>query len=200
MVIVTDGVTFDNVRSALACIYFGITAESTQEEYEYAMQYVIPRQHNYENPIKHGSGDTFVEYWIDDDDRLTQDYNQDRWTIDSEGQDKAVRANICDKVARVSLRFLGNQAEAWAKMIHHLTKRNIVAIMFGEWCNATALEYVGSIKPTNVDYFGVQNTTIGFDIDLQLQYKEVIELTAEHIEFLSLADGTMTQELGGGSE
>ena len=193
MVIVSEGVTFESVRSALACIYFGVSEDSTPEEFVRARKYVIPMQHNFENPIKRGSGDTFIEYWIDDDDRLTQDYGRDGWKKNEDNEAVPVQTNACEKLARITLRFLGNQAESWAKMNHHSTKRNIIAMMFNEWCNATALEYVGSIKPINVDYFGVQNTTIGFDIIIQLQYTEVIELTAERIESLSIAEGTLDQ-------
>ena len=200
MIVVSDGVTFENVRSALACIYFGITIDSTPEEYARAREYVVPMQHNFENPIRPGSDDTFIEYWIDDDDRLTQDWMKSGWKENADGEAVPVRTNSCEKLARVTLRFLGVQAESWAKMIHHLTKRDIVAMMFHEWCNASALEYIGPIRPTNVDYFGVQNTTIGFDIVMQLQYTEVIELTAQHIEFLSLAEGTLALEVEGGSE
>lgn len=195
MIVVTEGVTFANVRSALASIYFNINVDSTPEEYEEALRYVVPMKHNFENPIKPASGDTFIEYWIDDDDRLTQDYGRDGWKKGKDGKNTPVQTNACEKLARITLRFLGNQAESWAKMCHHSTKRNIVAMMFKEWCGATALEYVGSIRPINVDYFGVQNTTIGFDIVLQLQYTEVIELTAQHIEALSLAEGTLDLEV-----
>lgn len=195
MVLVSQGVTFENVRSALACIYFGITTDSSPEDFQKAREYVVPMQHNFENPIKAASGDTFIEYWIDDDDRLTQDYGRDGWKKNDDDETVPVQTNACEKLARITLRFLGNQAESWAKMCHHSTKRNIVAMMFKEWCGATALEYVGSIRPINVDYFGVQNTTIGFDIVLQLQYTEVIELTAQHIEALSLAEGTLDLEV-----
>lgn len=200
MELISQGVTFESVRSALACIYYGITVESTPEEFQRAREYVVPMQHNFENPIKAKSGDTFIEYWIDDDDRLTQDYGRDGWKKDNDGEAIPVQTNACEKLARISLRFLGNQAESWAKMNHHSTKRNIVATMFQEWCGASALEYIGPIRPRNVDYFGTQNTTIGFDMVMQLQYTEVIELTAQHIESLSLAEGTLGLDLEGGSE
>jgi hypothetical protein len=77
--LITEGLTFSNLRAALAMVYFGYVDMSDQY-WSDALRHVVPMQHNIENPISlmkiDGSlaaRDTFIEFWIDDDDRLTQD-------------------------------------------------------------------------------------------------------------------------------
>jgi hypothetical protein len=60
-----------------------------QEEWREALKYVVPMQHNFENPIEPGSQDTWIQFWVDEDDRLIQDYNADN-------------ANLTMKVARIT--------------------------------------------------------------------------------------------------
>lgn len=201
--IVTEGVTFHNVAAALAWLYFGYDTMS-QEEWQLALRHVVPMQHNKENPItalaRDGdvSKDTFIEYWIDDDDRITQDSKG--WTTikEAEGLKVPYQTDECRKLARVTVRFLGSKAEAWAKLFHHLTKRQEIGGLFREYCNAEQLEYVGSIRPINVDYFGSQNTAVAFDIVIMLQYLEVIKLPGERLGLISIAAGDMG--IGGGIE
>jgi hypothetical protein len=172
------GVTFSNVRAALAAMYFmyeGMPDEAWRE----ALKYVLPMQHNFENPIEPGSQDTWIQFWIDDDDRLTQDYNADN-------------ANLTMKVARISVRFLGKHAETWAKAFHHLVKRRMVPVYFNEYCNARLLEYVGPIVPINVDYFGIGNTTIAHDLSFTLQYEEVMNFDRQPLEYISVASGKIS--------
>jgi len=171
-----EGVTFDNVRAAL-CATFFMYKDMPQEEWKEALKYVVPMQHNFINPIEPGSQDTWIQFMIDEDDRLTQDSNvEDR--------------NETMKVARITVRFLGRRAEVWAKAFHHLTKRNSVADYFGQFCNAQMLEYVSPIVPINVDYFG-KNTTIAHDLSFDLQYTEYMEFDWEPLEFIGLPDGEM---------
>jgi hypothetical protein len=173
-----DGVTFDNVRAALAATYF-MYKDMPQEAWREALGYVLPSQHNFENPIEPGTQDTWIQFWIDEDDRLSQDYftNGDNRTM---------------KVARITVRFLGKRAEVWAKAFHHLTKRKSVPGYFYEYCNAVMLEYVSPIVPINVDYFGVGNTVIAHDVSFDLQYEERMKFTWEPLEYISLADGEIT--------
>jgi hypothetical protein len=179
-VIEYTGVTFVNLQAALCATYF-LHNGMSQDEWRRALGYVIPMQHNFENPIKPGTQDTWIQFMIDDDDRMTQDYN-------SSNENKTF------KVARVTLRFLGRRAEVWAKAFHHLTKRRSVATFFHEYCNATMLEYVSSITPVNVDYFGA-NVSIAHDLTFDLQYEEVMCLDdAEPLNYISFPQGDLIIE------
>jgi hypothetical protein len=60
------------------------------------------------------------------------------------------------------------------------------------------LEYVSPIVPMNVDYFGVGNTTIAFDLSFELIYREYIELGWKPLEYISVAPGSMGEETAGG--
>src|SRR5690554_637620 len=91
------GVNFNNVRKALWLIYYG---ESISEEDAY--KYILPMKQNFFNPVEELGDDTYIQYFIDRDERITQDqygYN----------------TNFLYKMADVSLRFIGKQAEDWAK-------------------------------------------------------------------------------------
>jgi hypothetical protein len=170
-----DGVTFDNVQAALCAIYF-LYKDMPQEEWKEALRYVVPMQHNFENPIEPGSQDTWIQYWIDEDERLTQDFNQHN-------------ENRVMKASRITVRFLGKRAEVWAKAFHHLIKRRSVPVILQDYCNATMLEHVSPIVPVNVDYFGVGNTTVAHDLSFTLQYMETVELGWKPLEYISVAPG-----------
>ena len=174
-VIKYEGVNFNNVRGALCATYF-MYENMPQEEWEKALEYVVPMQHNFENPIKPGSQDTWIQFWIDEDERHTQDYN-------------SANRNETNKTARVTVRFLGVQAEGWAKAFHHLIKRKSVPQYFYEYCNGTMFDYISPIVPINVDYFGVGNTTIAFDISFTIAYLEYMEFDWEPLEFISSGTG-----------
>jgi len=182
-----EGVTFDNVRAALCATYF-LYEGMPQEEWYEALKYVVPMQHNFESPIEPGSQDTWIQFWIDEDDRITQDYN-------TGNQNQAV------KLARITVRFLGARAEVWAKAFHHLIKRKSVSTYFMEFCNATMLDYVSPIVPMNVDYFGVGNTTIAHDLSFNLQYDENMEFDWEPLDYISMSDGKINGSIstGGGN-
>ena len=173
-----EGVTFANVRAALCATYF-MHKDISVEEWKEALRYVVPMQHNFENPIKPGTQDTWIQFMIDEDDRLTQDYF-------------VHERNQTQKVARITVRFLGKRAEVWAKAFHHLTKRRSVPYYFHEYCNATTLEYITPIVPMNVDYFGVGNTTIAHDLTFGLHYYEYMEFEWEPLEYISVPDGVIS--------
>jgi hypothetical protein len=170
-----EGVNFAGVRAAIAAIYF-LYEDMPESEWQEALGYVLPMQHNFENPIEPGSQDTWIQFWIDEDDRLTQDANVDD-------------ANGVQKVARVTLRFLGRRAEIWAKAFHHLTKRKSVPMYFAEYCNAETLEYIGPIVPMNVDYFKVGNTTIAYDLSFSMRYMEYMKFGIRSLEYISMRPG-----------
>jgi hypothetical protein len=179
------GVDFSSVRAALCAVYFlDLDKPMSEEEWRECLGYVVPMQHNWNGPIEPGSQDTWIQYWIDQDDRLTQD------TVTC-GRDEAL------KLARVSVRFLGVRAEEWAKAFHHLTRRRSVPAIFSDYCAAEMLEYVSPIVPENVDYFGVGNTTIAFDLSFDLRYRESIELGWKPLEYVSVAPGKLGEGIGG---
>jgi hypothetical protein len=184
------GVTFETLQMALTDLYFR-HKDMTKEQFIEAMQYVVPMQHNIENPIHPGTQDTWIQYWIDEDDRITQDFSRGNW-------------NSTRKLAFCTIRFLGRRAEVWARAFHHLTKRKDSSIVFLQYCKARLLEYVGPIVPRNVDYFGVGNTTKAFSISFRLQYDEIIDFSqgtagADRLEYVSFpAGGIINQEVEGG--
>jgi hypothetical protein len=175
--IVYQGVNFANLRAAVAATYF-MYQDMPEDAWREALRYVVPAQHNFQNPIEPGSQDTWIQFWIDEDDRLTQDANTDD-------------ANGTQKVARVTLRFLGRRAELWAKVFHHLTKRKSVPLYFAEFCNAEMLEYISPIIPINVDYFKTGNTTVAHDLSFSLRYMEYMEFNNEPLAYISVAPGSM---------
>lgn len=203
-----SGVTFESFRDALVMIHYykgRITSaedgynfpDMTDEEFETAKKHVIPMQHNYENPIvaeKGDAHDTWIEYWIDDDDKQTQDSIKKQKFIDDPLNPTIV--TVADtshvyKVARVTLRFIGKHAEMWAKLMHHLTERKSVGTILREYCRAQVFEQPGPIRPMNIDYFGVQNTAIAYDIEFSLKYEEMIRLPAQPLQFIGMAEGTI---------
>lgn len=171
------GVTFNNVRALLCDIYF-LREGMAENEWRRCLQYVVPMQHNFENPIKPGGQNTWIQFWIDQDERHTQDYN-------------SADENIALKEARITVRFLGEEAEMWAKAFHHLTKRKSVAMYILERCNGQRLEYVSPIVPMNIDYFGVGNTTVAHDVSFTVVYEEIMKLDWEPLEYVSTGSGEM---------
>jgi hypothetical protein len=164
------GVTFDNIRKALYYIIYG----KDYSEYE-AYKYILPMQGSFMNPIKNDSNDTYVQYFITRDSKMVQDSFEQG-------------TNICRKVATVSLRFIGNQAENWAKFFHHLTKLRDVSAIFQGTCNARLLESIGDIVPTTV-LFDARNVDIAFDLDIRVEYIESIDLPWEPLVNVVLSPG-----------
>jgi len=176
------GVNFDTVKEALVALYFKYEGMPI-EELEECRGYVLPMQHNFEQPIEPGSQDTWIQFWVDNDDKLSQDYVKDGidWT---------------QKLAHITLRFLGVRAEAWAKSFHHLSGRVTPNMIWYHYCNGEALEYITPIIPTNVDYFGAGNTTVAFTLSFNLKYTEGLdyrpeqgEATLDKLMYISLASG-----------
>ena len=164
------GVSFNNLRKALWLIYFG---EQYSEEEAY--KYIIPMKQNFENPIEDMGDDTYIQYFINKDKRLTQDQFGNN-------------TNFTYKLAEVTLRFVGEQAEDWAKATHHLTKRQSIYKIFAGVCNASLLEFIGDIKPTVVYFFG-KNASVAFDVDLKLEYNETMKLDWQPLTGVTLASG-----------
>lgn len=176
------GVNFDTVKEALVSLYFkydGIPLAELEE----CRKYVIPMQHNFEQPIKPDGQDTWIQFWIDNDDRMTQDSNKDgiNWT---------------QKVSHITVRFLGTRAEAWAKAFHHLCGRQTPNLIWWYYCCGEALEYVSPVIPVNVNYFGVGNTSLAFSVGFNLKYQEGLDFRPDAVEtqrlkYISLAEGNI---------
>jgi len=178
------GVNFETVKEALVSLYFKYEG-ITPAEVAACRKYVLPMQHNFEHPIKPGGQDTWIQFWIDNDDRLSQDYN-----------DHGINCTL--KVSHVTVRFLGVRAEAWAKAFHHLCGRQAPNFIWDYYCGAETLEYISPIVPINVDYFGSGNTTIAFTMSFKLKYTEGLDYrpvkgedTTPRLMYISLAQGNI---------
>lgn len=178
------GVNFDTVKEALVALYFKYQG-ITPEQLEVCRGFVLPMQNNFEQPIKPGSQDTWIQFWIDNDDRMKQDYNE-------------AGINWTEKLAHITVRFLGARAEAWAKAFHHFSGRGTPNTIWYHYCNGESLEYISPIIPTNINYFGVGNTTIAFTVSFNLKYREGLDFrpvkgedTLQRLKYISLASGNM---------
>lgn len=177
-----QGLNFTTLRLALIALFWWKPGTEGDAWAVDNARYVLPMQHNWTNPIEAASGDTFIQYWIDRDDRIVQD-----------GYEKAEETVL--KEADVTVRFLGEQAEQWAKSLHHLAGRKSAAGIFGDFCHAQLFEYVGPIIPMPVDYFKtkVGNAAIAFDVSFRVQYWERMNLRAlrKPLEYISVGSGEL---------
>jgi hypothetical protein len=182
---VYQGLSFETLRTALTAIYW-YDPEVTDGSWIKNNRYVVPRQHNWTNPVdedeKGGyAKDTYIQYWIDSDDRIGEDYN--------EGEYEAVQ-----KAADISLRFIGARAEQWAKAFHHLARRTVVGEILHDFCNGGMLDYIRPIIPMNIDYFKTGNSVIAFDTGFTLHYVEYMDLSdlRQPLQYVSVAPGSIT--------
>lgn len=159
-----NGVNFNNLRKALYLIYFGIDKGACNSFESPKYKYIIPMQGNFENPLQLNEKDTFMMFWIERDESLTQDdYVQ--------YGDQGFNRQKC--VASILIRFIGAEAEEWSKAFRHLTKRKGVTEIWSGVCNAEKLEYTSPIVPRKVNYTG-KNSQIAFDVRFKLYYDECI--------------------------
>jgi hypothetical protein len=186
------GVSFKSLKEFLFYMYFfdEELVEPTDENKALAkklMSLIVPMQHNINNPLQGDEAtDTFIQYWISRDERWTQDFNH---------RGAGTGANsVGVKLAYVDVRFVGAQAEVWAKAFHHLAKRDKVATYMLEICGGRILEYVEAITPVNIDYFGVGNSTIAFDVSFKIEYTENIDLNWKPLTLIVLGPGDITIE------
>lgn len=161
------GVSFNNLRKALYLLYFGVDNGKCNDFNSEKYRYIIPMSGAFENPLlekENPAKDTFILFWIEEDESLTQD---DFIQNDETGFNR----QKC--IANVLLRFTGKEAETWVKALRHLAKRKNVTEIWSGVCNAEKLDYTSPIIPRKVDYFG-KDTQIAFDIRFRLYYDEVI--------------------------
>lgn len=159
-----EGVNFNNLRKALYLLFFGVDGGRCNSFDSPRYKYIIPMQGNFENPLQFKDKDTYCLYWIERDTSLTQDDFV-------EADDTGYTRQKC--VASIMLRFVGAQAEDWAKSLRHLIKRDNVGEIWYTVLNAEKLEYTMPIKPERVYYNG-RNSQIAFDIRFKLYYDEIM--------------------------
>jgi hypothetical protein len=179
------GVNFNNLRKALYLLFFGVDNGACNSFDSPKYKYIIPMQGDFENPLQIGDKDTYVMYWIEHDESLTQD---DFVEDDETGYNR----QKC--VATILLRFIGKDAETWAKSLRHLAKRDNVTIIWSSVCNAEKLEYTSPIRPKRVYYSG-KNSEIAFDIRFKLYYDETISTGWKPLEGVNITvKGEVTVE------
>ncbi|MBO5483030.1 MAG: hypothetical protein J5978_09600 [Spirochaetaceae bacterium] len=179
------GVNFNNLRKALYLLFFGAGAKKDNkgnligyesDDFSSAKyKYIIPMQGNFENPLQEQilNKNTFMMYWIEKDESLTQD----DYTFTDEGE--AVNRQKC--VASVLLRFVGKDAETLAKVFRHLCKRKDVTKIWYGVCNAEKLVYTMPIVPRKINYTG-ENSQVVFDVRFKLYYDECIATSWKPLE------------------
>lgn len=170
-----SGVNFDNLRKALYLMFFGAgeIKDKQGKVIKYLCddfdspkyKYVIPMQGNFENPLQLQEKDTYIMYWIEKDEGLTQD----DYTEDDEGN--AVNRQKC--VAHILVRFVGKEAETWVRTFRHLVKRKDMTRLWYGVCNAEKLVYTSPIIPRKINYTGL-NSQVVFDVRFKLYYDECI--------------------------
>lgn len=171
------GVNFNNIRKSLYLMFFGagevkdmhgnVLYYQSDDFSSPKYKYIIPMQGNFENPLQDSelAKDTFMMYWIERDESLTQD----DYTLDDEGS--AVNRQKC--VASVLVRFIGRDAETWVKTFRHLAKRKDITKIWYGVCNGEKLVYTSPIIPRKINYTG-RNSQIAFDVRFKLYYDECI--------------------------
>lgn len=159
-----SGVNFNNLRKALFLLYFGARNGECNDFSSDKYKYIIPMQGDFDNPLQLNENDTFILYWIEHDEGLTQDDN-------IKDEDEGYNRQKC--VAKILLRFVGSDAEDWAKVFRHLAKRSNVTQIWSGVCNAEKLSYTSPIIPRRVNFYG-KNSQVVFDLRFKLYYDECI--------------------------
>lgn len=195
------GVNFNNLRKALYLLFFG-AGEIKDKEGKLVgylandfnspkYKYIIPMQGNFENPSMFNDKDTYIMFWIERDEGLTQD----DYTYDDEGN--PVDRQKC--VANILLRFIGKEAETWVRVFRHLAKRAEVTKIWYGVCNAEKLYYTSPIIPRKVNYTG-RNSQVAFDTRFKLYYDENISTGWEPLKGVDFniqgklnVDGTLVE-------
>lgn len=181
------GVNFDNLRKALYLMYFGVDGGACNSFDSPKYKYIIPIQGNFENPLQMNDKDTYIMYWIERDESLTQD---DYYEADGVGYDR----QKC--VASILVRFIGKEAEQWVRAFRHLTKRSGMGEVWSGVCNAEKLEYTSPIVPRKINYSGL-NSQVAFDIRFKLYYDEYISTGWEALEGIKFnVEGSLYTEDG----
>lgn len=185
-----NGVNFNNLRKALYLMFFGVDNGACNSFDSPKYKYIIPMQGNFENPLQiTDAKDTFIMYWIERDESLTQD-DYVQYGETAETRQKCV--------AQILLRFIGKDAETWVKTFRHLAKRSNMGSIWSGVCNAEKLEYTSPVIPRKIIYSGM-NSEIAFDIRFKLYYDECMEVgwkpvTGIDIDFVGGVDKVEWEE------
>lgn len=148
-------------------MFFGVDGGACNSFDSPKYKYIIPMQGNFENPLQiTDAKDTFIMYWIERDESLTQD-DYVQYGETAETRQKCV--------AQILLRFIGKDAETWVKTFRHLAKRSNMGNIWSGVCNAEKLEYTSPVVPRKIIYSGM-NSEIAFDIRFKLYYDECMEV------------------------
>lgn len=181
-----NGVNFNNLRKALYLLFFGVDNGQCNSFDSPKYRYIIPMQGNFDNPLQMNEKDTYIMFWIERDDSLTQD----DYVVDENN----IGWNRQKCVASVLLRFIGKEAEDWVKALRHLTKRSNVTQIWSSVCNAEKLEYTSPVVPRKLNYSG-RNSQLAFDIRFKLYYDEVMSTGWEPLEGINFnLEGDITVE------
>ena len=171
------GVSYETIRLFLFHTYFGRVADAVEDEANYheKKKYLLPLKDDYETPTVLNEFDTYIQYSIMRDRKIGQDtlnYNQ----------------NEAKKVAQILLRFVGAEAELWAKALHHIHTRKDFQANIIDDCNGTSMPQIGDILSNQVKFFG-NNTRVAFDLIIHIEYTELRELDFKPLKTISMASG-----------
>lgn len=159
------GVNYNNLRKALYLMFFGTDNGKCNDFSNEKYQYILPLQGDFQNPMQLKDKDTYILYWIEKDESLTQD----DFILDEENE--GFNRQKC--VATIMLRFVGKDAETWVRTFRHLCKRKDVSPIWSGVCNGYKLLHTMPIHTKRMDFFG-KNNQIAFDIWFKIYYDECI--------------------------
>ena len=125
------GVNYNNLRKALYLMFFGTDNGKCNDFSNEKYQYILPLQGDFQNPMQLKDKDTYILYWIEKDESLTQD----DFILDEENE--GFNRQKC--VATIMLRFVGKDAETWVRTFRHLCKRKDVSPIWSGVCNGYKL-------------------------------------------------------------
>jgi hypothetical protein len=192
------GATMHNIKAALWLIFYGsltdlkLPIEEIEAKVE-ACKTVIPKRPEFLNPFTEQEGNvynlenlndsTYVLYWINRDRHLTEDsylYPRDYLTpkeladfaLHDKEKIKAYNQNRC--VADIGLRFIGLNAEYYAKMLRHLNKSEKAQKAFAFFCNGEKIDLTRHISTSVVGFYG-KATQLAFDTGIKVYYNELVD-------------------------
>ena len=171
------GVSYETVRLFLYHTYFGRVVSPAEDEANYhaKKKYILPLKDDYESPAIFNEFDTYIQYFIMRDRKVGKDMLN-------------YKQNEAKKVAQILLRFVGAEAEVWAKALHHIHERKDFQANIMDDCNGVSMPQIGDILSNQVKFFG-NNTSLAFDVIIHIEYTELIELDFKPLETFSMASG-----------
>lgn len=181
-----SGLTFDRFRKALTWIFFG--NDEWKEDsplFREAMKKVIPMQYNIMlptgNPMvesMYDSDSDIIQFWITSDDRIT--HNMIRQDLSS-----------VDRVANITVRFLGKNSEMFAKTMGHMHGRTKANAIISLYTNGGLLDYIGPIVPQNIPLFKTGDNFIAYSVEIMIRYMDIMKISKNGVgilKYLSYSD------------